>query len=63
MSYYANYCKGLGFSCGGFGGLGYGHGCGCSSFCRLGHGCSHGGYRYGCYCPSCYGGYDFSGLY
>ncbi|XP_067593399.1 keratin-associated protein 19-7-like [Pseudorca crassidens] len=63
MSYYGNYCQGLGYSCGDFGGLGYGYSCRCGSFRRLGYGCGYGGYRYGCYCPSCYGGYGFSGLY
>ncbi|KAI2595888.1 LOW QUALITY PROTEIN: KRTAP19-4 isoform 1 [Pan troglodytes] len=60
MSYYGSYYRGLGYGCGGFGGLGYGYGCGCGSFRRLGYGCGFGGNGYGCCRPSCYGGYGFS---
>ncbi|XP_063515997.1 LOW QUALITY PROTEIN: keratin-associated protein 19-4 [Pongo pygmaeus] len=69
ISYYGSYYRGLGYGCGGFGGLGYGYGCGCGSFHRLGYGCGYGGYGYGsgfggygygCCHPSCYGGYGFS---
>ncbi|XP_024095287.3 keratin-associated protein 19-7 isoform X2 [Pongo abelii] len=63
MSHYGSYYRGLGYCCGGFGGLGYGYGCGCGSFRRRGSGCGYGGYRYGCCHPSCYGGYGFSGFY
>ncbi|XP_024899985.1 keratin-associated protein 19-7-like [Pteropus alecto] len=54
----------LGYSCGGFSGLGGGYGCGCGSFCGLGYGCGYGGYGmgYGCCRPSCYGGYGFYGF-
>ncbi|XP_024095288.3 keratin-associated protein 19-6 isoform X3 [Pongo abelii] len=58
MSHYGSYYRGLGYCCGGFGGLGYGYGCGC-----YGYGSGFGGYRYGCCHPSCYGGYGFSGFY
>uniref|UniRef100_A0A8C5V730 Keratin associated protein 19-7 n=1 Tax=Microcebus murinus TaxID=30608 RepID=A0A8C5V730_MICMU len=60
MSYYGSYYGGLGYGCGGFGGLGYGYGCG---FPRLGYGCGYGGYGYGCCRPSCYGRYWSSGFY
>nr|XP_012302981.1 LOW QUALITY PROTEIN: keratin-associated protein 19-4 [Aotus nancymaae] len=66
MSYYGNYYRGLGYGCGGLGGLGYGYGCGYGSFRKLGYGygCGYGsgfgGYGYGCCCPTCYGGYGFS---
>ncbi|XP_020140298.2 keratin-associated protein 19-5-like [Microcebus murinus] len=69
MSYYGSYYGGLGYGCGGLGGLGYGYGCG---FPRLGYGCGYGGYGfgsgfggygYGCCRPSCYGRYWSSGFY
>uniref|UniRef100_A0A2K5CVS7 Keratin associated protein 19-5 n=1 Tax=Aotus nancymaae TaxID=37293 RepID=A0A2K5CVS7_AOTNA len=72
MSYYGNYYGGLGYGCGGFGGLGYGYDCGCGSFCRRGYGCGYGGYGYGsgfggygyrCCRPLCSAGYGFSGFY
>ncbi|XP_023403953.1 keratin-associated protein 19-6-like isoform X2 [Loxodonta africana] len=62
MSYYGSYYRGLVYSYGGFGGLGNRYGCGCGSF-RHGSGSGYGGYGYGCCCPSCYGGYGFSGFY
>ncbi|XP_072662539.1 keratin-associated protein 19-4-like [Canis lupus baileyi] len=61
MSYYGNYYGGLGYGCGGFGGLGCGSDWGCGSFPRLGWG--WGGYGYGCDRPLCYGGYGFSTFY
>ncbi|XP_055135418.1 keratin-associated protein 19-7 [Symphalangus syndactylus] len=63
MRYSGSYYGGLGYSCGGFGGLGYGYSCGCGSFRNLGYGCGYGGYRYSCCHPSCYGGYWSSGFY
>ncbi|XP_033274449.2 keratin-associated protein 19-5-like, partial [Orcinus orca] len=64
---------GLGFSYGGFVGLGHDHDCGHGSFQRLGHGCGFRGYGYGsgygsysyscCHRPSCYGGYGFLSFY
>ncbi|XP_045857508.1 keratin-associated protein 19-7-like [Meles meles] len=61
MSYYGNYYGGLGYGCGGFGGLGCGRGWGCGSFRRLG--CGWGGCGCGCFHPRCYGGYGFSNFY
>nr|XP_030736786.1 keratin-associated protein 19-7-like [Globicephala melas] len=63
MSYYGNYCQGLGYSCGDFGGLGYGYSCRCDSFRRLGYGCGYGGYGYACYHPYYYRRYWCSGFY
>ncbi|XP_043451962.1 keratin-associated protein 19-4-like [Prionailurus viverrinus] len=60
MRYYGNYYGGLGFGCGGFGGLGCGSGWGCGSFRRLGCGWGWGGLRHGSCRPLCYGGYGFS---
>ncbi|XP_034873585.1 keratin-associated protein 19-7-like [Mirounga leonina] len=62
MSYYSNCDGGLGYGCGGFGGLGCGCGWGCGSFRRRGCGWGWGGYRYGCCRPSCYGRYGFCGF-
>ncbi|XP_028612107.1 keratin-associated protein 19-8-like isoform X2 [Grammomys surdaster] len=63
MSYHSGYYGGLGYGYGGFGGLGCGYGCGCNSIRRLGYGCGFGGFGYGCFRPSCCGGYGFSSFY
>uniref|UniRef100_H0XFX0 Uncharacterized protein n=1 Tax=Otolemur garnettii TaxID=30611 RepID=H0XFX0_OTOGA len=66
MSYYGSYYGGLGYGCGGFGGLGYGYGCGWDNkyvALRYGYGSGYGGYGYGCCRPSCYGRYWSSGFY
>eukprot|EP00070_Physeter_catodon_P016985 XP_023975829.1 keratin-associated protein 19-6-like [Physeter catodon] len=60
-SHYSNYYGGLGYGCGGFGGLGCGYGCGCGSY---GYGSGYGSYSYRCcHHPSCYGGYGFLSFY
>uniref|UniRef100_A0A4X1U8E0 Keratin associated protein 22-1 n=2 Tax=Sus scrofa TaxID=9823 RepID=A0A4X1U8E0_PIG len=51
MSFYNNYCGGLGY---GYGGLGCDYGCRHSS---------SGSYGYTCYRPCCYGRYWTSGFF
>ncbi|XP_006071113.3 keratin-associated protein 19-3-like [Bubalus bubalis] len=55
MCHYSDYYGGLGYGCGGFGGLGFGRGCGCGSFRSLGFGSGFGGYG----CGSGFGSFGY----
>uniref|UniRef100_A0A8W4FHL1 Keratin associated protein 19-6 n=1 Tax=Sus scrofa TaxID=9823 RepID=A0A8W4FHL1_PIG len=57
ISYYSNYCKGLGYSSGCFGGLNYGCGCGGN------YGFGYGRYRHSCCHPLGCRGYGFSSFH